>query len=101
MSRMKLAYLLTLASYVRPDMTSGAMYAAVPMFEVLVPFRLSAPDWTGSTVSIVAAEKVWTISDYPLLIRFTHRKTKVRNDRLAVTIWMISNRDHREGTVPY
>ena len=79
-------HVLTLASYVRPDMTSGAMYAAVPMFEVLVPFMLMAPDWAESTVSTVAAEKVWMISRHHISHIFTHRKSKIGYDGLTIAI---------------
>jgi hypothetical protein len=48
------------------------MYAAVPMFEVLVPFKFRVPDWTGSTVSIVAAENVCIVSELATEIVRTH-----------------------------
>jgi hypothetical protein len=62
--------MLTLASYVLPETTSGAMYAAVPMLEVLVPVNWSSTAWAESTVSAVAAEKVYRYQrSHRLLLR--------------------------------
>jgi len=56
------------------------------MFEVLVPFMFMAPDWAESTVSTVAAEKVWMISRHHISHIFTHRKSKIGYDGLTIAI---------------
>jgi hypothetical protein len=72
-------------------MTSGAIYAAVPMLEVLVLAKLKPFVTTGPTGSTVAAENVWrNKSTASLEVVATHRESEISDDCLTVAIYPVS-----------